>query len=94
VRTFRQFYSALMQPILASFSTSISELKKNIIALLNQANGEGISILNHNQPTAYHVPTEKYELLMERLEDYDLGRIVKERQSEKAQAIEIELDDL
>jgi antitoxin StbD len=47
-----------------------------------------------NEKSLYHAPTEKYEPLMERLEDYDLGRIVKERQSEKAQAIEVELDDL
>ncbi len=40
------------------------------------------------------VPAEKYELLMERLEDYELSEIVKGRQSEKAQAIEVDLDDL
>lgn len=40
------------------------------------------------------ISKEKYELLMERVEDYEIGEIVKERQSEKAQAIEVELDDL
>lgn len=85
---------ASMQPIFASFSASISELKKNPSALLNQANGEVIAILNHNHPTAYLVPAEQYERLMEKLEDYELGKIVKERQSEKAQAIEVTLDDL
>jgi len=83
-----------MQPILASFSASISELKKNPTALLNQANGEVVAILNHNHPTAYLVPAEEYERLMERLEDYELGKIVKERQAEKAYAIEVALDDL
>jgi antitoxin StbD len=83
-----------MQPILASFFASISELKKNPIALLNQANGEVVAILNHNHPMAYLVPAEKYEQLMERLEDYELGEIVTVRQSEKAHAIEVELDDL
>lgn len=47
-----------------------------------------------NEKNLYHVPTEKYELLMKRLEDYELGEIVKERQSEKAFAIEVELNDL
>ncbi|MDO9254234.1 MAG: type II toxin-antitoxin system Phd/YefM family antitoxin [Bacteroidales bacterium] len=83
-----------MQPILASFFASISELKKNPIALLNQANGEVVAILNHNHPMAYLVPAEQYEQLMERLEDYELGEIVTVRQSEKAHAIEVELDDL
>ena len=83
-----------MQQILASFSASISELKKNPTALLNKAEGETIAILNHNRPTAYLVPADVYELLMDTLEDYELGKIVKERQAEKQLAIEVTLDDL
>ena len=83
-----------MQPILASYSASISELKKNPTALLNKADGETIAILNHNLPTAYLVPADVYEQLMDKLEDYELGKIVKERQAEKALAIEVSLDDL
>ncbi|NOT83214.1 MAG: type II toxin-antitoxin system Phd/YefM family antitoxin [Methylococcaceae bacterium] len=83
-----------MQQILASFSASISELKKNPTALLNKAEGETIAILNHNLPTAYLVPADVYELLMDKLEDYDLAKIVRERQAEKHLAIEVTLDDL
>jgi antitoxin StbD len=83
-----------MQQILASFSASISELKKNPSALLNKAEGEAIAILNHNSPTAYLVPADVYEQLMEKLEDFELGKIVKERQAEKSLAIEVSLDDL
>jgi antitoxin StbD len=83
-----------MQQILASFSASISELKKNPSALLNKAEGEAIAILNHNSPTAYLVPAVVYEQLLEKLEDYELGKIVKERQAEKSLAIEVALDDL
>jgi antitoxin StbD len=83
-----------MQQILASFSASISELKKNPSALLNKAEGEAIAILNHNSPTAYLVPAVVYEQLLEKLEDYELGKIVKERQAEKPLAIEVALDDL
>jgi antitoxin StbD len=83
-----------MQQILASFSASISELKKNPTALLNKAEGETIAILNHNLPTAYLVPADVYEQLMDKLEDYELGKIVKERQAEKHSAIEVTLDDL
>jgi antitoxin StbD len=83
-----------MQQILASFSASISELKKNPSALLNKAEGEAIAILNHNSPTAYLVPAVVYEQLLEKLEDYELGKIVKERQAEKPFAIEVALDDL
>jgi antitoxin StbD len=83
-----------MQQILASFSASISELKKNPTALLNKAEGEAIAILNHNLPTAYLVPADVYELLIDKLEDYELGEIVKARQAEKHLAIEVTLDDL
>jgi len=83
-----------MQQILASFSASISELKKNPTALLNMADGEAIAILNHNIPTAYLVPANVYELLMDKLEDYELSKIIKERQAEKHLAIEVTLDDL
>ncbi len=83
-----------MEQILASFSASISELKKNPSALLNKAEGEAIAILNHNSPTAYLVPADVYEQLLEKLEDYELGKIVKERQAEKPLAIEVSLDDL
>lgn len=83
-----------MQKILASFSASISELKKNPTALLNKAEGEAIAILNHNLPTAYLVPADVFERLMDKLEDYELGEIVKERQVEKHLAIEVSLNDL
>ncbi|MFZ2450074.1 MAG: type II toxin-antitoxin system prevent-host-death family antitoxin [Methylovulum miyakonense] len=83
-----------MQAILAPFSASISELKKNPTALLNQAQGEAIAILNHNLPTAYLVPADVYLQLLEKLEDYELGKIVQERQAEKHLAIDVMLDDL
>jgi len=83
-----------MKAVLAHCSASISELKKNPSALIDQAEGEPIAILNHNKPTAYLVPAETYEMLMEKLEDYHLGVIVKERQKEKKAAIEVDIDEL
>jgi antitoxin StbD len=83
-----------MRLILASLCVSISELNKNPLALLNQAKDGVVAILKHNKPAAYLVSAEKFELLMERLEDYELEGLVKERQSEKAFAIEVALDDL
>jgi len=83
-----------MQQVLADFSASVSELKKNPTALLNEADGSAIAILNHNKPTAYLVPAETYEALMEMLDDKHLAELVKERMSEKDQAVEVTLDDL
>jgi antitoxin StbD len=83
-----------MKTVLANCSASISELKKNPSALIDEADGEPIAILNHNRPTAYLVPAETYEQLMEKLDDYQLGLIVKERQNEKISAIEVNIDEL
>ena len=83
-----------MKTVLANYSASVSELKKNPSALIDQAEGEPIAILNHNKPTAYLVPAETYEQLMEKLEDYNLGLMVKERQKEKISAIEVNIDEL
>jgi len=83
-----------MKTVLASCSASISELKKNPSALIDQAEGEPVAILNHNRPTAYLIPAETYEQLMEKLEDHQLGMIVKERQNEKISAIEVNVDEL
>jgi antitoxin StbD len=84
----------VMESILANFSVSISELKKNPSALIEQSGGDPIAILNHNRPTAYLVPAETYEALLEQIENYQLGVIVNERQHEKDSAIEVSLDEL
>ncbi|MFA7606992.1 MAG: type II toxin-antitoxin system prevent-host-death family antitoxin [Rhodocyclaceae bacterium] len=83
-----------MHQVLADFSVSISELKKNPSALLSQANGSPIAVLNHNKPAAYLIPAETYEALMDMLEDYELARLVEERRGSKDQAITVSLDDL
>jgi len=83
-----------MESVLASCSASISELKKNPSALIEQSDGEPIAILNHNRPTAYLIPAGTYEALLEKVEDYQLGVIVKERQNEKISAVEVSLDEL
>ncbi len=83
-----------MKSVLATCSASISELKRNPSALIDQSDGEPIAILNHNKPTAYLIPAETYEELLESIEDYQLGIIVKERENEKISAVEVDLDEL
>lgn len=83
-----------MELILAKFSASISELKKNPTALLTQADGEPVAILNRNRPTAYLVPADIYETMLDMLEDYELGQLVRERQAEKENAIAVDIDEL
>ncbi|GFO73928.1 antitoxin StbD [Bathymodiolus platifrons methanotrophic gill symbiont] len=88
------FFEVIMRQVLSSCSASISELKKNPTALLAEAEGAPIAILNHNIPTAYLIPAETYEWLLEKLEDSELAQIVKERAGEKKYAIEVNLSEL
>lgn len=83
--------SAVYQ-ILAENATSISELKKNPMAVLAQAGGMPIAVLNRNQPAFYCIPAKMYEHLMEKLDDIELAKLVKERQD--SEEIELSLDDL
>lgn len=83
-----------MRQVLADFSVSISELKKNPSSLLSQASGSAIAVLNHNKPAAYLIPAETYEAMMDTIEDYELAKLVEERLGDKDQAVPVSLDDL
>jgi len=83
-----------MEHIYANLTASISELKKSPTALLNSSNGEPIALLNHNKPTAYLVPAELYEQILDLLDDRELLQIAKSRLNEESKAIRVELDEL
>ncbi len=81
-----------IRPILADNSTSISELKKNPMAVVDQADGFPVAVLNRNQPAFYCVPADAYEAMMDKLEDIELAALVKERESQLE--IEVNINDL
>jgi antitoxin StbD len=83
-----------MNTIFSSFTASISELKKNPSALLLEANGEPVAILNHNRPAAYLIPAATYEEMMDIIEEVELSKIIEKRIDEKKEAIEVSLDEL
>jgi len=84
----------MLESIHANKTASITEFKKNPQSLINAARGEAIALLNRNKTAAYIVPPEVYERLLEIAEDIELGRIYEERKHEKANAIEVAIDDL
>ncbi|WP_222432734.1 type II toxin-antitoxin system Phd/YefM family antitoxin [Moraxella sp. VT-16-12] len=59
--------------------TSISEIKRNPSALIEQAMGEPIVIVNNNTLSAYLVPSETFEKMMELLDGIKLNRLCDER---------------
>ena len=84
----------MLTKIYAKYTVSISQLKRNPQALIDNAHGDIIALLNRNRPTAYIVPAETFDWLMELAEDIELGQIIEERKGEKTEAIEVLIDDL
>jgi antitoxin StbD len=84
----------MLTKIYANYTVSISQLKRNPQALIDDAHGDIIALLNRNRPTAYIVPAETFDWLMEVAEDIDLGQIIEERKSEKTEAVEVGIDEL
>ncbi|MGH8613908.1 MAG: type II toxin-antitoxin system Phd/YefM family antitoxin [Gammaproteobacteria bacterium] len=63
-----------MEVVYADASVSITELKKNPSAVIEQAGGFPVAILNHNKPAAYLVPASAFEELMDKLEMWSWPR--------------------
>ena len=84
----------MLTKIHANYTVSISQLKRNPQALIDNAQGDIIALLNRNRPTAYIVPAQTFDMLMELAEDIELGQIIEERKSEKAEAVEVDFDEL
>lgn len=82
----------MLHEILADAGVSISELKKNPSAVIEAAGGFPVAVLNRNTPAAYLVPAKAWEELMDRLEDIELARIVREREGETP--IDVDIEDL
>ncbi len=81
-----------MELLYTNASVSISELKKNPSAVIDQADGFPVAVLNHNKPAAYLVPAAAFEAMMERLDDIELAKLVKERENEPS--VKVDPDDL
>ncbi|MBA3023257.1 MAG: type II toxin-antitoxin system Phd/YefM family antitoxin [Gammaproteobacteria bacterium] len=61
-----------MQTILTDLSVSMTEFKKNPIKVLRESGGHTVAVLSHNKPAFYMVPPERYEAMLEELDDLQL----------------------
>ena len=82
----------LMELLYTNASVSISELKKNPTAVIDEADGFPVAVLNHNKPAAYLVPAAAFEAMMEKLDDIELAKRVKERENQPT--IQVDPNDL
>ena len=81
-----------MEHILSDSSISITELKRNPSAVIDEAGDEAVAVLTHNKPSAYLVPAATWGRLLERLEDLELAELVRARAKERK--VKVKLDDL
>ena len=81
-----------METILAGASVSITELKRNPSAVIEAADSEAVAVLVHNKPSAYLVPAQAYQRLIERLEDLELAELVRNRAGERR--VKVSIDEL
>ncbi|MGB9130208.1 MAG: type II toxin-antitoxin system prevent-host-death family antitoxin [Thiobacillus sp.] len=77
-----------MELLYTNASVSITELKKNPTAVIEEADGFPVAVLNHNKPAAYLVPAAAFEAMMEKLDDIELAKLVREREHEPTVKVE------
>ena len=80
------------QTIFANTTVSISDLRKNISLIIDEAGDSAIAILNHNKPAAYLLSAKAYESLLKRLDDAYLLELAKTRRQGKT--VKVRLNDL
>lgn len=78
--------------IYSDTTASVSELKKNPMAIVNSGAGFPVAILNHNQPVFYCVPAELYEQMLEYIDDQELATLIQKRSKQALH--DVNLDSL
>jgi antitoxin StbD len=81
-----------MESIYSDITVSMSEFKKNPAAVLRDAKRRPVAVLNHNKAAFYMVEPALFEAMLEELSDQALYRTVLSRMSERASAIEVDID--
>ncbi|MCF1334417.1 MULTISPECIES: type II toxin-antitoxin system Phd/YefM family antitoxin [Acinetobacter calcoaceticus/baumannii complex] len=71
------------------FVASVSELKKNPTAVVKDAFGEAVAILNRNNPEFYCVPAALYDRMMDLIEDQELLKLAEQVDTEETEKVSI-----
>jgi len=83
-----------MESIFTDVTVSMSEFKKNPAAVLRQANSRPVAVLNHNRAAFYMVEPALFQAMLDELADQELHQKVMARMRERAQAIEVDIDNV
>jgi antitoxin StbD len=83
-----------MNRVLAACATTLEELRRDPAAVLATASDETVAILHQDRPAAHLISADAFEKLLERLDDAELAEVVRQRQSDLDQAVDLTLDEL
>lgn len=61
-----------MKTILSDLSVNMTEFKKNPNDVLRKSGGQTVAVLNHNKLAFYMVSPERYEAMLEELDDLQI----------------------
>ena len=78
--------------VLVDTVASISDLKKDPMGTVAAGEGAPVAILNRSEPAFYCVPAQAYEMLMEKLDDFELNAIADGRKDQPV--IKVAFDEL
>lgn len=67
------------QPILAPVIASISEFKNDPLRTIQAGGGEVVAIIHQNKPAFYCLTPERYEALLDHIDDLELADVVRKR---------------
>jgi antitoxin StbD len=81
-----------MEAIYSDVTISMSEFKRNPAAVLRDAKGKPVAVLNHDKAAFYIVEPALFETLLKELSDQDWHRTVLSRMGERSCAIEVDID--
>jgi antitoxin StbD len=91
-QNWRLIWSQFMEAIYSDITISMSEFKKNPAAVLRNAQGKPVVVLNHNKAAFYMIEPALFESMLEELSGQDLHCSVLSRVSERSRAIEVDID--
>jgi antitoxin StbD len=80
--------------VLIETAVSISDHKKNPMAIVAAGEGMAVAVLNRNEPAFYGVPARAYDNLMDLVDDLELGRLADARKSDGQEPVQVSLDAL
>jgi antitoxin StbD len=80
------------QRIEADLAFSVSELKRNPMAVVKASEAEAVAILNHNKVVAYVVTPAVWEYVQELYDDAKLAELAEAGDNEPV--VEVSVDDL